>query len=115
MDKTEKLLLRYGWEIECHSPFEIRHADGSFATGQAAKTVLDECKRLYKEESPLVFEYKNWKGEVGIRKVLPLEVYFSSNEFHQETQWLMDAFDLDKMEERTFAMNDIIRFIKNEQ
>jgi len=34
------LLERYGWIVECESPFEIRHEDGSFATGQAATTVL---------------------------------------------------------------------------
>lgn len=29
-----------GWFVECESPFEVRHEDGSFATGQAAKMVL---------------------------------------------------------------------------
>lgn len=43
MNKTdEKLLEQHGWEVECESPFEIRHEDGSFATGQAAKAVLAE-------------------------------------------------------------------------
>ena len=34
------LLERHGWEVECESPFEIRHEDGSFATKQAATIVL---------------------------------------------------------------------------
>lgn len=110
--KTEEILKQAGWEIECQSPFEIRHQDGSFASGQAAILVAEECKKNYRDEHPLVFEYKNWKGELGIRKVIPLDIHFSSNEFHQEPQWLMVAFDKDKMDERTFAMNDIIRFIK---
>ena len=28
-----------GWVVECESPFEIRHADGSFASGYAAKII----------------------------------------------------------------------------
>jgi hypothetical protein len=42
--KYEKLLKDNGWEIECEHPFEIRHEDGSFATMQAAKIVLDDLK-----------------------------------------------------------------------
>jgi hypothetical protein len=36
----EELLKANGWEVECQSPFEIRTADGSFASGEAAKLVL---------------------------------------------------------------------------
>lgn len=35
-----KILADNGWIIECESPFEIRHKDGSIATGQAAYIVL---------------------------------------------------------------------------
>jgi len=38
------LLNDNGWIIECESPFEIRHSDGSFASGQGARAVLDELK-----------------------------------------------------------------------
>lgn len=37
--KQQKLLERNGWTVECESPFEIRHKDGSFAKGQAADIV----------------------------------------------------------------------------
>lgn len=41
MDKKDEMLLKAeGWELECESPFEIRHEDGSFASGQAAQIVL---------------------------------------------------------------------------
>lgn len=33
------MLEKYGWVIECESPYELRHSDGSFATGQAANIV----------------------------------------------------------------------------
>ncbi len=38
---NEQILEKHGWVLECHSPFEIRHTDGSFASGQAAYMVLD--------------------------------------------------------------------------
>lgn len=41
----EAILLKNGWTIECWSPFEIRHQDGSFATQIAARTILEALKR----------------------------------------------------------------------
>lgn len=42
---TEQVLIHYGWTLECESPYEIRHEDGSFATGQAARIVIDALKQ----------------------------------------------------------------------
>ena len=50
-----EILKENGWEIECESPFEIRHTDGSFATMSAAYSVLNELKY---EASHTKFEYK---------------------------------------------------------
>lgn len=44
MNEEEKLLEKYGWTIECESPFEIRHEDGSFASNQAAYMVVEQLK-----------------------------------------------------------------------
>lgn len=44
-DATVKLLAKWGWSIECESPFEIRHGDGSFATQQAAAHVVESLSR----------------------------------------------------------------------
>lgn len=38
---NKELLEKEGWIIECESPFEIRHEDGSFATLNAANMILD--------------------------------------------------------------------------
>lgn len=54
------------------------------------------------------FKYKNWKGEISDRKVIPGKVYFGSTEFHPVPQLLMEGFDIDKQEQRTFALRDII-------
>ena len=41
----EALLQKHGWEVECDSPFEIRHTEtGSFATLVAADLVLMALK-----------------------------------------------------------------------
>ena len=51
--------------------------------------------------------YTNWKGETSIRKILPKEIIFGSNQWHKEEQWLLVAYDIDKKSDRTFALKDI--------
>jgi hypothetical protein len=53
------------------------------------------------------FDYVNWKGVKGHRKVQIDEFYFGSTEYHPEPQWLLSAFDLEKSEFRIFAMKDM--------
>lgn len=55
----------------------------------------------------VTFAYRNWKGEVSVRRVVPMQMYFGSTPFHKEGQWLLPAYDLDKKEWRTFALKDI--------
>ena len=51
---TSQKLQDAGWTVECESPLEIRHTDGSFATGQAGQLLLAEF-------SEKVFEPVSWK------------------------------------------------------
>ena len=51
--------------------------------------------------------YTNYKGETTIRKIIPKEVVFESNEYHKEEQWILVAFDMDKQAKRRFALKDI--------
>ena len=53
-EKDKKLLNDNGWEVECHSPFEIRTKDGSFASGQGAWMVL-HWLRYQNDPSPTYF------------------------------------------------------------
>jgi len=57
-------------------------------------------------------KYKNWKGEIGIRNIVPLFMHYGRTNYHKEDQWLLSAWDIDKDAERTYAMMDIIEFIK---
>lgn len=55
---------------------------------------------------PLVINYRNYRGEEAVRQIVPRRVWFGSTEHHPEPQWLLDAFDLEKQADRTFAMRD---------
>lgn len=54
------------------------------------------------------FRYRNHRGEETVRKVRPIRVWFGSTAWHRETQWHLEAFDLDKMATRDFAMANIL-------
>ncbi|MFJ8109021.1 hypothetical protein [Streptomyces sp. NPDC096132] len=51
--------------------------------------------------------YVNYRGEKSWRRVHPVRIWFGATEWHPENQWLMDAVDLDKEVERSFALKDI--------
>ena len=57
--------------------------------------------------------YKNWKGNLSWRNVKPKTIRFASTPFHKEEQWLLEAYDLDKNCERTFAIKDILVWTTN--
>jgi len=63
-----------------------------------------------KEE--LIFNYVNWKGEEGQRRVSPVRVWFGATEFHVSRQWFMLAYDLDKKQMRDFTIKDMGIFNK---
>ena len=58
----------------------------------------------------LMFEYKNYRGEVSTRHVYPVGIRYGSTEWHPEEQWLLKAWDYAKGDYREFAMKDIISF-----
>jgi predicted DNA-binding transcriptional regulator YafY len=58
-------------------------------------------------QQAVVIDYTNWRGERAMRRIRPLRLVFENNEWHPDTQWLLEAVDLDKGEERTFAMSNI--------
>lgn len=54
--------------------------------------------------------YKNWKGEIGIRQIIPLEIFYGNSEYHTEEQWLMRVWDIDRKDYRVYAARDIIEW-----
>lgn len=61
--------------------------------------------------SYIKFDYINWRGVQGHRQVKVKRIFFGLNEYHPGEQWLMEAFDEDKQDVRTFAMKDITNVI----
>jgi len=59
------------------------------------------------KEHKVIISYTNYKGISSVRNIIPKEIYFGSNQWHKEPQWLLKAFDLDKNADRNFAMADI--------
>ncbi len=57
----------------------------------------------------VVIDYTNWRGERSERRIIPNmeSLWFGFNDWHREAQWLLDAYDVEKGELRTFAMRDI--------
>lgn len=53
------------------------------------------------------FKYLNYRGEVGMRRVIPQAIRFEETVWHPGVQWILDAYDLDQSAVRSFAMKDI--------
>lgn len=49
MEINEKILDQLGWIVECESPLEISHIDGSTATGWAAEIVIQELHENFED------------------------------------------------------------------
>ncbi|MBP7134628.1 WYL domain-containing protein [Patescibacteria group bacterium] len=51
--------------------------------------------------------YTNHRGETSTRSVVPHRIWFGQTEWHSEDQWLLDAYDLERQANRSFALKDI--------
>jgi hypothetical protein len=60
----------------------------------------------------IAFDYINWKGSQSRRRARVMGIFWGSTEYHPEEQWLIKAMDLDKKQERVFAMRDMSNVIK---
>lgn len=45
-----------------------------------------------------------------MRRIRPIKIFFGSTKWHKEAQWLLKAMDIDKGEERDFALKDILKW-----
>jgi hypothetical protein len=52
-------------------------------------------------------DYTNWRGERSLRVIEPHELYHGVTQHHREPQLLLRATDLEKRQERVFAVNQI--------
>lgn len=54
--------------------------------------------------------YRNHRGEVSERKILPRSLRFGVSLWHPEPQWFLEADDVNKAADRTFALKDILQW-----
>lgn len=64
-------------------------------------SVLEDTKKQVK------ILYTNYRGETSLRSIIPIKIWFGSTEWHTSPQWLLNALDVQKEVERSFAMKDI--------
>jgi len=62
----------------------------------------------YQGVPPVEFTYRNHRGAVERRRVIPVDARFGSTEWRPEPQWLLDAYDVDRRAYRTFALADVL-------
>jgi hypothetical protein len=56
----------------------------------------------------LVVRYKNWRGEVALRSIIPTgELRWGTTAFHPSEQWLLTVWDLERNDYREYALKDI--------
>jgi predicted DNA-binding transcriptional regulator YafY len=55
--------------------------------------------------------YTNYRGETAQRTIVPQRVWFGATEWHPEEQWLLDAVDVEKNAQRSFALRDIKSYV----
>ncbi|WP_287335937.1 hypothetical protein [Mesorhizobium sp.] len=59
---------------------------------------------LSRKNLHLKVAYTNWRGETSLRTITPDKVYYGATEWHPEPQWLLTAYDHDKLAVRDFAL-----------
>lgn len=50
--------------------------------------------------------YRNWRGEVAEREIVPVRVWWGNTEWHPQDGWLLSAWDVEKGAHRDFALAD---------
>lgn len=67
---------------------------------------IEELPIPEESKKPVSFVYKNYEGITSIRDVIVHSFYFGVTEWHEEEQWLLHGYDVDKQADRTFALKD---------
>ncbi len=82
------------------------------ATIEELREVMDVVMKSVREgggaeRGAVVVDYTNYRGERRWRRIIPLQLVFTSNRWHPKPQWLLRAIDKDKREARAFALTGI--------
>lgn len=70
---------------------------------------IDALRERGHDDSQAVrFEYSNHRGERGQRHVVPLRIWYGTDQWHPEPGWRLQGFDLDRQAERSFNVAFIV-------
>jgi predicted DNA-binding transcriptional regulator YafY len=58
--------------------------------------------------TPVQITYRNYRGEVRPRRIMPIRLWYGVSEWHPTPQYFIDAVDCDKDAVRSFALYDIL-------
>ena len=91
---------------------DVQQAALSFARAIESALTAEPAAKAGRPAVPsqngfLSFWYKNYRGELAERVVIPVRIYHGSTEWHPDPQWLMEAWDMEKDAIRAFAMSDM--------
>ena len=67
------------------------------------------------DPSIVEIDYTNHKGKRSIRLIRPMRLWFGSTAFHPIAGWHCESFDLQKMETRDFAMDNVHSWKRKEE
>lgn len=69
---------------------------------------LERCWVAMMTGAELAFTYTNYRGEVSDRRAKIRKVGFVTCDWHAGRQWIADGTDLDKGQDRSFAVRDML-------
>ena len=105
------------WAQKDHNRRWFRKIDGTpipnDLTVNIAEAFRDALEAATPEPAPdkpgqaVTIPYTNWRGEFAMREIVPEALFWGSNEWHPEPQWLILAHDVAKGDARTVALAGI--------
>jgi len=61
-----------------------------------------------KPDADVHVQYLNHRGEIAMRRIMPLKIWFGATEWHPSPQWMMDVIDLNSALRMTFALANVL-------
>ena len=72
---------------------------------QAEKNIIESSDVVLSRA--IKVRYTNYRGEMAIRLVVPVQIYWGSTQYHPGDQWLLKVWDVERAAERIYAFKDI--------
>ncbi|MBM3232810.1 WYL domain-containing protein [Candidatus Pacearchaeota archaeon] len=77
------------------------------------REVTNVAKGRDLEEIAICAVYTNWKGETSERRFVPLEIYYGNlKPYHEQMQWLLKGWDMEKKDYRHYALAGIKKWVR---